>query len=104
MDAPCWYEYSISTIKHWVRISPLTGPGYHNGGNGFATRQGRKSGPMETGQEWHRTAVGCGGGGSSSQTYTPVMRRARRIRAVTPSLHLLGAYFAEDPQNPSSSD
>jgi hypothetical protein len=23
-DAPCWYEYSISTIKQWVRISPST--------------------------------------------------------------------------------
>jgi hypothetical protein len=80
------------------------GPGYHSGGNGFATRQGRKSGLVETGQEWQRTVVGCGGGGSSSQTSMPVMRRARCIRAITPSLHLLWAYFAEDPQNPSSSD
>jgi hypothetical protein len=23
-DAPCWYEYSINSIKHWARISPST--------------------------------------------------------------------------------
>jgi hypothetical protein len=24
-DAPCLYEYSINSIKHWARISPSTG-------------------------------------------------------------------------------
>jgi hypothetical protein len=24
-DAPCWYEYSINSIKPWARISPSTG-------------------------------------------------------------------------------
>jgi hypothetical protein len=28
-DAPCWYGYSINSIKHWVRISPSQGPRYH---------------------------------------------------------------------------
>jgi hypothetical protein len=29
-DAPCWYGYSINSIKPWARTSPSQGPGYHN--------------------------------------------------------------------------
>jgi hypothetical protein len=29
-DAPCWYGYSINSIKPWARISPSQGSGYHN--------------------------------------------------------------------------
>jgi hypothetical protein len=29
-DAPCWYEYSINSIKPWARTSPSQEPGYHN--------------------------------------------------------------------------
>jgi hypothetical protein len=29
-DAPCWYGYSINSIKPWARISPSQGPGHHN--------------------------------------------------------------------------
>jgi hypothetical protein len=29
-DAPCWYGYSINSIKPWARKSPSQGPGYHN--------------------------------------------------------------------------
>jgi hypothetical protein len=28
-DSPCWYGYSINSIKPWARISPSQGPGYH---------------------------------------------------------------------------
>ena len=28
-DAPCWYGYSINSIKPWARTSPSQGPGYH---------------------------------------------------------------------------
>jgi hypothetical protein len=29
-DAPCWYGYSINSIKPWAKISPFQGPRYHN--------------------------------------------------------------------------
>jgi hypothetical protein len=29
-DAPCWYDYTINSIKPWARISPSQRPGYHN--------------------------------------------------------------------------
>jgi hypothetical protein len=28
-DTPCWYGYSINSIKPWARKSPSQGPGYH---------------------------------------------------------------------------
>jgi hypothetical protein len=28
-DAPCWYGYSINSIKPWAKKSPSQGPGYH---------------------------------------------------------------------------
>jgi hypothetical protein len=28
-DAPCWYGYSINSIKPWARTSPSQGLGYH---------------------------------------------------------------------------
>jgi hypothetical protein len=28
-DAPCWYGYSINSIKPWARTSPSQGPRYH---------------------------------------------------------------------------
>jgi hypothetical protein len=29
-DAPCWYDYTINSIKPWARKSPSQGPRYQN--------------------------------------------------------------------------
>jgi hypothetical protein len=54
-DAPCWYGYSINSIKPWAMISPSQGPGYHTQvtdkrglGAGAPTRTGvQRSGRLD---------------------------------------------------------